>query len=420
MTDTRFDPRGLFAMLRDPWIVGAAATVTVLQLLYAFFADPFFNGDGYVGLGEDFLNYWRIGEFGYIIRTPGYPLILSAIYGLGLGDAGVKLVQIAMMTGGLLAVASIAELTVGRRAARASAWIFVTYLPLWAFSSIAMTEAISIPLLVFATVTLLLSEKDEARRKQWIAATATLGAIVTIVHPNLLPEVCLLVLILAYGSLRREGLRGAARTAVVSILPFLILFGPWVGRNLAIEGSPEPLGKNPFPIALGLHMPYETEIGEFASYRRSTRFFWRERSDGFTPEAALAMDPVAELRANLTSRTGEFLRSRAVAVAQMWPWPQTPRVQVEEPSVIPYPALMAIHLLVLGAGLVGLLRMRRTPAGFFGLGIVLIMFSMHLLFVALPRYTLPVFPYLIFGAGVVVSQLRWGSHPENEAVQAPR
>ena len=404
---TRSDPQPrLLPTLSDPWIIGAAATVAVLQLLYAFLAHPYFDADGYVGPGMDFLQYWKVGEFNYIIRTPGYPFFLNSIYGLGLGDTGVKLVQVTLTTGSLLALASIAELTVGRRAARVCAWVFVAYLPIWAFSSIAMTEGVAIPTLVFATLALVLSERDETRRKQWIVVTATLGAIVAIVHPNLLPEVCLLILMLVYGSLRRAGVRGAARTAAVAVLPFLLLFSPWVGRNLAIDGNAEPLGKNPFPIALGLHMPYDTEIGEFASYRRSTRFFWRIRSDGYTPEAALAMDPLAELRTDLSSRMGEFLRSRAAAVAQMWPWPQTPRVQHEQSSVVPYPALMLIHLLVLGAGLIGLLHLRRSPAGFFGLGVVLLMFSTHMLFVALPRYTLPVFPFLILGAAVVISQ-RW-------------
>ena len=402
--------------LSDRWVLTAAAAVAVAQLLYAFLADPVFNADGYLELGRDFANYWQTTHLAATMRTPGYPLFLAAVYETGLGDPGVKVIQVAVVTAGLLGLAGVAELTAGRRAARICAWLFVLCLPLWAYSSIAMTEAIAIPAVILATLALLLSEHDDGHRTRWVLATATLCAVAVIVRPNSLPPAAVILLVLAYLSLRRGGMRGLALTALLAALPFLVVFGPWVARNVSYSSDPEPLGHNPFPLALGVHLPYEAEIGKFAAFRRSYRFFSGERPDGFTPELVQVGDSWQELRTNIRVQTKEFLRTRVIAVFQLWFWPQTPRVQYEQESIIPYPALMALHLILLFMGMVGLIKLRRTPLGAVGLGVLAVLFAIHLLYLATPRYALVAFPFLLVGTAAVLTQI-WESRSRSRAVE---
>ncbi|MEX0972431.1 MAG: hypothetical protein WDZ46_04140 [Solirubrobacterales bacterium] len=401
-------PPPVKGVLTDRWVLAAAGVLVVAQLLYAFFADPVFDADGYVEYGKDFANYWQYNHIADTMRTPGYPLFLSAFYETGLEDAGIKVAQTVILTTGLLALIAIAELTAGRRAARICALLIVLYIPLWAFSSIARTEAIAIATIILATLAVVLSELDDRNWKRWVLAAATLCAVGVIVRPNSLPPVAIVLLVLAYLSWRRVGIRGVAITALLSALPFLVLFGPWVIRNVSYGGDPEPLGHNPFPLPLGVHLPYDDDIGKFASFERSYRFFSEQRPDGFTPELAMAGDPWQELRTNVDLQTKEFMRTRGVAIFQLWFWPETPRTGYAEESIVPYPLLMALHLILLFAGLVGLVRLRRTPVGAIGLGIFASLFALHLLYVALPRYALIVLPFLVLGTAVVMAQF-WES-----------
>lgn len=379
--------------------------VALLQVLYAFSAHPVFDADGYLQLGKDFADYWHSSGQGYWMRTPGYPLLLAGIYEAGLGAAGLKIFQICLVTGGLLALARVTELAAGRRAARICAWLFVCYLPLWSYSSIARTEAVAIPLLICAVLALQLSERTNHRRIPWFLAAGTLSGLALIVRPNCLSVVAIIALVLLVQQFRSQRRRSAvAMAAIFFTLPIVIIFAPWLTRNMTHEGRLAPLGRNPFPLALGLHLPYERDIGEFASFHRSYRFFWEHRSDGFTPEIAFKSNSWEVLKDDLHSHPTEFFETRAVAEFQMWPWPATPRVDYEDDSVVPYPLIMLVQVLLLVLGLLGLYGLRKNSVGMIGLGFVASLFAIHLLYVALPRYTVPVFPFLLVGAAAFLDQ----------------
>ena len=393
----------------DRWVVAAAATVTVLQILYAFLAHPVFDADGYLRLGRDFSDYWQSSGQGYWMRTPGYPLLLAGIYEAGLGATGLKIFQICLVTGGLLALAKVTELAANRRTARICAWLFVCYVPLWSYSSIARTEAVAIPLLIFAVLALLLSERTNHSRVPWLLAAGAMSGLALIVRPNCVSVVAVIAIVLLIQQFRSQRRRSAvAMAAVFFALPIVVIFTPWLARNVTHEGHLDPLGRNPFPLALGLHLPYERDIGEFASFHRSYRFFWEHRSDGFTPEIAFKSNSWEVLKDNLRSHTKEFFETRAVGEFQMWPWPATPRVDYEDDSVVPYPLIMLIQVLLLVLGLFGLYGLRKNCVGMIGLGFVASLFAIHLLYVALPRYTVPVFPFLLIGAAAFLDQ-RWRS-----------
>jgi len=392
-------------VLRDRWILAVAGVVTVFQLLYAFLADPTFNADGYLELGEDFGNYWQYAHFADTMRTPGYPLLLAGFYETGLDATGLKIFQTGLITAGLLVLAKVAELTGGRRAARICAWLFVAYVPIWSYSAIARTEAVAVPLLIFAVLALMLTVQYGRNRTSWVVVTGAMCGLALIVRPNSASAVAIVAAVLLYVVFReKRSARATVKAAVLFLLPVVVIFTPWVARNLSHEGGPEPLGHNPFPLPLGVHLPYETQIGKFASFERSRTFFGKERSDGFTPKMALETDSWAVLEDNLRHHTDEFLATRAVAEFQMWPWPATPRVDYGEESVVPYPLLMLLHLFVLIAGLIGLYRLRGDPVGMIGLASIAMLFALHLLYVAHPRYTVPVFPFLLVGAAVLLSR----------------
>jgi 4-amino-4-deoxy-L-arabinose transferase-like glycosyltransferase len=392
--------------LSDRWVIAAAAVVAALQLLYAFLADPVFNADGYLDLGQNFAHYWHATYGAGTMRTPGYPLLLAGLYESGLGATGLKIVQAAFITAGLLALARVTELSAGLRAARICAWLFVICIPIWSYSSIARTEAIAIPLLIFAVLALLLSEHEGRNPVPWLIATGFFSGLALIVRPNCVSIVAIIGAVALFQRFRhaRSG-RSVTTTAALIALPVFVIFAPWVVRNLSHQGSLEPLGHNPYPLPLGLHLPYETDIGEFASFHRSSTFFSEQRSDGFTPEMALESDSWEVLKDDLRSHTKEFFATRAVAEFQMWPWPATPRVDYAEESVVPYPIIMLIQVIILFAGLLGLYRLRRDLVGMIGLAFVVALFVIHLLYVALPRYTVPVLPFLIVGTAALFSQL---------------
>jgi 4-amino-4-deoxy-L-arabinose transferase-like glycosyltransferase len=392
-------------VLTDRWVIAAAATVAVVQILYTVLAHPIFNPDGYLNVGLNFNHYWHVAQDEITMRTPGYPLLVTLIYGAGLGKAGIVAIQICLVTAALVGLSGVAELASGPRTARLCAWLFVAYLPLWSHSSIARTEAVAIPLLIFAVLALQLRERS-SHRHGWTAAAGALCGLAVIVRPNCVSFLLIVGVFLLLKTFRDER-RAAAVTkaAVLFILPILVIFAPWVARNLSHEGRLDPLGHNPFPLPLGIHLPYETRIGEFASFRRSDTFFLGERSDGFNEVAARNSDSWEVLKDDLHSHMGEFVTTRFVAQFQMWPWPATPLVEKGENSVIPYPLIMVLHVLVLLAGLVGLVKLRREPAGVVGLAFVGGLVLVHVLYLSLPRYALPALPFLLVGSAVLFSQI---------------
>jgi 4-amino-4-deoxy-L-arabinose transferase-like glycosyltransferase len=387
--------------LKDPWISGAAVVALTIALLYGFLAHPIFNPDDYVRWAQHFGRWWETADKQFVMRTPGYPLFLSLCFKLGLGNAPVIVIQALALAATCVVTAVLTASIVGRRAGRLAAWGFAAYFPLLTYAGTAMTEVLATSLMLLSVVAILRVHSRPEQALRWGALAAGAAALATIIHPNVamyLPVVVIALLWLS-GSLRRA----AAMAGVIAACTALI-FGPWVIRNLEATGRPMPFGdSSTYPLALGVHLPWDRTSGRYGSHDRSDNFFGDLRPDGFSTAQARADKPLRDLRENLLHHTGAFLESRVLMTYNMWSYPATPRVQSGTPEVIPYGYVRGVHLVMVIFGWIGLVLLRRTLFGRLGLALAGVTLLVHLVYWANPRYIIPISPYQLAGTGVTLA-----------------
>jgi hypothetical protein len=385
-----------------------------VALAYSFFAKAPFDVDGYMYWGQTFWTWWSSGHLP-IIRTPGFPVLIALNDHFGLGEKALKLEQCLALASGCVSTSWIAghiarstdvsgdPSTQEARTSRArwvAALLFATNVPLLSYASTLLTEAISIPLSLAAIVLTLKAIDSPRKRRAFTTWSATLLTITTLIRPMMVLHLAAAAVALLVSSPRKQRATLALRFAV----PVIILFGPWVGRNLAMLGSAQPLGNvSQLNLAYGTHLPYDDALGETAPFDRDDRFFNNKRPDGFNPEQARVVNVKSELIANVKSRPFELLRSRMFAQLQLWGWPVTARTEEGMREEIPYTLLHAQHLFVLAFGGVGLWLARSTRGAQMIATIVAGTAAVHLLFHATPRFALPTLPMLFATSGVALS-----------------
>jgi len=393
------DPASTGRFFSDRPILGLVALSFVLQILYVIFANaPTDIGDQlvYRDIGEHFKRYWEDGGYyGPILRTPGYGAYLALHYELGLGEWAVHVTQALALSLTCGAVAYMATRKAGLAAGRVSAALFCLYVPLMSFSSMILTEAVSICLATLGTAICIAAGQGDSRRRLVVLGVAML-VLALITRPNAVTVALPTLLYLVVSS---PSYREAATRVGIAALLFAVLFGPWIARNIDLFSRPMVLGDaGPYALALGTHLPVDRETGQFGSHERSSRFFSDTRADGFSARDAGSVKPWKELRENLSDHTGEFLESRAFLQYQMWFWPITARTQYGRDDPVPYGFIMAFHLFILATGIAGLLLTRRQATSRL-FGVVLAVTPLpYLVYYPEPRYTLSVMPFLIVGA----------------------
>jgi hypothetical protein len=394
-----------YSVLRDRvvWIlVGVALAV---QLLYVWLGDvPTWAGDqrDYTTAASDFGAWWAFPN-PTLQRMPGYPLLLSVFVRSGLGGFPVQLVQAVALALATFAVASLARRVGGRQAARVAAGLFAVYVPLLSFSSVFLTEAVTIAVGLAATVCAVRAADNDGAWVRWVVLAAAALAVDTFIRSD---EIVLTVVLTATIVLTAHSWRRRLTAAAIVALAFALVFGPWVGRNLALVHHAQPFGSSGrYPTAIGVHLPFDRDVGQFSTYRRSLRF-WSTRRDGFGPEQAAALDAKRELRENVLHHTREFAVTRAIGQAQLWIWPVTANSQYNTEDPVPYAALMALHLLVLLAGLAGFVLLHRHVVMRIGMAMFACIAALHLVTFPQPRYALTVMPLLMVGAGGLTAWLR--------------
>ncbi|MCW2953612.1 MAG: Dolichyl-phosphate-mannose-protein mannosyltransferase [Conexibacter sp.] len=391
----------LRGLLRDPWVLGAAVVVLTIALLYGFLAHPIFNPDDYVRWADHFGRWWETADQQPVMRTPGYPLFLSLCFDLGLGNAPVIVLQSLALAATCVVTAGLTASVAGLRAGRLAAWVFAAYLPLLTYAGTAMTEVLATSLILLAVVATMRVRAQPARALRWGAVASLAGALATIIHPNVAMYFGVLAIALVWlsGSVRR-----AIRMAGVIVACTALIFGPWVVRNLAATGKPMPFGDNStYPLALGVHLPWDKTSGRYGSHDRSDNFFGGLRPDGFTTAKARTTKPLHVLREDLFHHTGEFVESRVLMTYNMWSYPATPRIQSGTAEVVGYGFVRSVHLLMIVGGWIGLVLLRRTLFGRLGLALSGVTLVVHLVYWANPRYIIPIAPYLLAGTGVTLS-----------------
>jgi hypothetical protein len=391
---------------KDLWVEAAAGFSLLVQIVYAVnFVDGRLLNRGdqvdYRSLGFSFAQYWSTPSSRMqtllpgVLRTPGYPLFLFANHLLHLPDLAVQLEQAALLTAAGVALAFLSAKVGGMWAGRAAMLLYAAYLPLLSYSSLFLSEALSISLAIFAVVCCheFINSKPGTGWR-WCALAAAFGTLAAIVRPFFFFS---LIVLLGACLLSRQNVRDLTSVAALYLACFALVFGPWIGRNRVLEGSASVLGRGgPYGMALGVHLPIDHDNGALGAYRRSVRFWSSQRQDGFGPAQAKRMDSRATLRTNLTRHPVEFLMSRLELQYQLWAWPAPARgVYGLNERFVPYWALMALHLLILAGGLAGLWLLRRTTTGRLLGALVAITPVPYVLYYPEPRYALSAVPLLI-------------------------
>lgn len=399
--DTDAPPR----ILRDPVIWGWFAVAAVIQILYIVIADPP-TGAGdqaeYALIARDFGAWWGTPNI-QMLRMPAYPFVLSVLHELGLGGSTpAQVLQVGLLSACVLLVAQLGASVGGRRTARVAAGLFATYLPLMTFSSVLLTEALTISCALGATVCALrAADRSASGWVWWCGAAGALMAVAFLSRPGSMAIILPLVVLILVG---RRTLAERGTAVVVIAVAFAVAVGPWAGRNQALNGELLLTGTTgTYPAALGVHLPFDREVGQFATQRRSSRFWSATRPDGFGPREAEQQEWRQALRYNLEHRTGEFLVTRAIGQYQLWAWPVTAKTQYGQ-NDFPYPLLMAWHLALLLAGLVGFWRYRRATLMRVGIAAVALTAALHLVTFPQPRYALMTIPFLAIGAAALVTR----------------
>jgi hypothetical protein len=417
------DPHDAKGLLRDRATLALVALSFVLQLAYIVFANaPTDIGDQivYREIGEHFKSYWHNGYFGPDLRTPGYGAFLASFYELGFGDWAIKLTQALILSATCGLVAHMAARKGGVVAGRIAAGLFCCYLPLISFSSMLLEEALAVGLVTAGVAAcVLMNDGRLPTRAAWLAGTLLIVAL--IVRPNTLTVMAPAVLFLVLSAYRRSA---AIRTVVAIAVVFAVVFGPWIGRNFALFSKPLVLGDaGSASLAQGLHLPIDKEVGQFGSYRRAQHFFGNQRD--FGQADVPQFDASRELHRDLTDHLGEFLLSRLYFQYEMWVWPITARTQYGSTDVIPYAAIQLLHLMILLAGLAGLVLTWRYASSRLFAAITVCTALPYLLYYPSPRYTLTAMPFLIVGASIAIRSVgsrlairRWRSRTEPSTATA--
>ena len=396
------EPAAGYSVLRDPVVWTLAGVALAVQLLYVWLGDvPTWAGDqrDYTTAAKDFVAWWALPNPS-LQRMPGYPLLLSLPFRAGLGAFPIQLLQAVGLALGTLAVGFLARRVAGRPAARVAAGLYAIYVPVLSFSAVFLTEAVTVALGRAAPVCAVRAADADRTWVRWVVLTALALAIGTLIRSDL---IVLTVVLTATIVLTAPGWRRRLSAVGIVALVFLVVFGPWVGRNLALNHHLQPFGSSGrYPTAIGVHLPFDRDVGQFSTYRRSFRFWSGTRPDGFSPAEAAVLDSKHELGENVLHHTREFAVTRAIGQAQLWVWPVTANSQYNTQDPLPYAALMVLHLFILLAGLAGFVLYRRLVVMRVGMAVFVCIAGMHLVTFPQPRYALTVMPLLMVGAGALI------------------
>jgi hypothetical protein len=340
---------------RSLWILIAVGFAT--RAVYALaLHQPLFPGDElhyYVQHGQHFDAWWASGD---TFRPPGYPLFVALTWKLG-GLGLTRVAQSLVVSLACAGAALVAARRFGLPAGRAAAALAILYLPLTTIAGPVISDALGGAL--FAIGILLLDEALHQRTRwtAWIAAAGACLAAAALIRPNLTVGLVVLSAV-ALASTAARGRRWA--TALAIILPVMVLFGPYVGRNYAVAHKLAPIGDNDNALIIGLSLPVDRQTGRSGPALRDA-YYSLPPAPGKPPRftAMADRDPLQLLKTNITKRPLEQLSTSWFWIREMWLWPWDDRLDVQREPLIPWPLLLASHLLYLCLAAAGVWLTRR-------------------------------------------------------------
>lgn len=389
--------------LTDHWVLGLVGLGALLRTVYAVrYHVPHDIGDqiGYISAGHHFVDWWRSPD---ALRTPGYPLFVALADGVGLGLNGLRVLQGIAVSAAALLAAVVAGRNFGLPAGRAAAGLGALLPPLITISAPVLSDALASAL--FAAAVLCICEGwRRPDRRALLGAAGILLAAAMLVRPNL--GVLVPILVFAVWVTGRSG-RERARGVGVLAVCFLVLFGPWMGRNYAVLGKPYPLGTNRIAFLLGVALPVDRATGRFGAFERDRDYFVAKQIPGGvrTYAEVSPLDPGEVLRENLAERPKQQASASLFWIRELWLWPSDDHLVYGRESIFPWPLLLAAHLGFLLTALVGLWTVRRSPAIRIIAASTLALTAPFAVFQSSPRYAIPAVLILLVPAGVGLTEM---------------
>lgn len=176
-----------------------------------------------------------------VMRTPGYPLFLAAVYGVfGESRRAAILVQIFISVGVMAGAWWLGRRIWDGRVALLAVALLALDPVSFLYSQLMLTETLysaALLLCVAAGLKLIASSRHELAWALALGLTLALGTHIRPVHYYLIAPVLLIVLVVK----RREGRpwKSVGVVLVATALPFMLLVGGWQLRNLEATGRSE-------------------------------------------------------------------------------------------------------------------------------------------------------------------------------------
>ncbi|WP_229750693.1 glycosyltransferase family 39 protein [Paenibacillus nasutitermitis] len=384
--------------MRFKWIYLILLSALAIRLYYIF-------GNSFPPLAEDAMFYSKMakqfletGILGYnstepnSFVTPGFPLVLSAVYGLfGTAQLGFQLTQVAFSVLTIWVVYRIAQKYLSETFSLISAACMAIY-PGFIYSNGLLLTEVTFTLLLASFLLLLLEGLQRGRSSILIAAGVLLGFSV-LVRPT--PAILVLPLVL-YFAIQLPSKKLVFRALFYVGFSSFIVVLPWWIRNSLLFGEPvlfTTSGNN--PLLWGVH-PYSIgwENTFYSIYLMDTTELERN---------ALWGDRAKEMFLSQLHQAG-FIKWFLIGKLNAF-W-RIPWVENGEIAHMFGKWRNPLHLLFVAGGWLGLMASVWRKHAIAWLALVIVIYTiMHQIMLPIPRYAYPIMPYMIIFFCYGMSQL---------------
>ena len=328
------------------------------------------------------------------IRTPGYPFLLAIVYAVA-GPEFKAVLVVQCLLGGLscLLVFGIGNRLGGPRTGLLAAGIVALYPALIYYDTRLLRESLIGFLLTF---TVWWNLRASALKPLSLVVTGVCLTWLSMCKPEMI--VLSLPIYMLHVS-RNDLLRSRVRTALLIVLPILMVWVPWTARNWVHFGSPSPV-----TLGLGSVVWFGNRWAEIGGEDRERPDQWRLRAEarGIIADANSESETKAETefasraRNDVLTRPVWFVRM-TVRKAYLF-WKDANGIKKTLPALHPVLPILVngSYYVLLALGLVGMFETcRRSHAARNVLFVILTFAGTYALLHVRNRYRVPVLP-LVF------------------------
>ena len=319
-------------------------------------------------------------------RPPVYPLFLAGTYA-AFGAENFTAAKLAQAFLGALTCSTlfaIALILCGPRIALLTGGLCAIYPPLIVYTGILQSETLFAALLALFALMLLIVRDHQTR---WpVAAAGVLLGVMNFCRGTIL---AFPLVLLGFALAVPEERRNLKRYLVLTVISFAVI-APWTLRNLKVYGRPVPVATGGAEMfwfgTLSLH---DQELfGDTPSYRMFDGLGPMEAEDAFKKEAWK----------NIGAAPFTYLLRTACKSVVFWVQPVGQKLAARASPVLGIAAYLA-HALLIALSVFGIVQSRRYWKHFALIYLIVGYFALvHTVTVPMPRYRLPVEPFVLLFA----------------------